>query len=127
VDDGLIQRVLRNLINNACKHAGPYAQVVLRAQPADNGVQVCVEDDGPGIPVEQRERVFERFFQGDRAGPGSGLGLAFCRLVVERHGGRIWAEDSALGGARVCLTLPTSQRATTLPAVTMEREVPLRT
>jgi two-component system sensor histidine kinase KdpD len=123
--------VLRNLINNACKHAGPSAQVFLRAMPAVEDVQVCVEDDGPGIPVEQRERVFERFYQGDHAGPGSGLGLAFCRLVVERHGGRIWVEDSVLGGARVCRTLPTSQRpvlgAVPVPAVTVASEIPLRT
>ena len=70
--------------------------------------QLCfvIEDDGPGIPTEERERIFERFVQGSGDRPGSGLGLALCKLVVEQHGGHIWAEPVESGGARVCFALP---------------------
>lgn len=72
-------------------------------------VQIMVEDDGPGVPDEDKERLFNRFTQlGSRQGRrrGTGLGLAFCRLAVEAHGGRIWVEDAPGGGARFVFTLP---------------------
>lgn len=72
-------------------------------------VQITVEDNGPGIPDEDKERLFNRFTQletrhGRRR--GTGLGLAFCRLTVEAHGGQIWIEDAPTGGARFVFTLP---------------------
>jgi two-component system sensor histidine kinase KdpD len=106
VDPRLMRRVIGNLIGNAYKHAGPSARVALRAGTAGADVLIAVEDDGNGIPETERERVFERFVQGDGAGPGSGLGLAFCKLVIERHNGRIWVEASTQGGARICFTVP---------------------
>jgi signal transduction histidine kinase len=73
-------------------------------------VQVAVVDTGPGIPPEERERIFEKFTQmPGQAGSvrGSGLGLAFCRMAVEAHGGRIWIEDGPEGkGSRFAFTLP---------------------
>lgn len=106
-DSRLILRVLRNLVGNAHKHAGPAARVVLSATGAVGGwVHLAVEDDGPGIPAAARERVFDRFYQAEGHASGSGLGLAFCKLVVERHGGRIWAEEATIRGARVCFSLP---------------------
>jgi signal transduction histidine kinase len=73
-------------------------------------VTVSVEDDGPGVPPGERERVFERFHRTDSArsrdAGGSGLGLAIAREIVEAHGGRIWIEGSPLGGARVLFELP---------------------
>ena len=107
-DGRLLQRVLRNLIGNAYKHAGPQADVVLSAQLGDGRLCFAVEDDGPGISPEERERVFARFVQGAGDRPGSGLGLAFCKLVVEQHGGQIWVESVASGGTRVCFALPVS-------------------
>ena len=85
-DARLICRVLGNLIGNAYKHAGASAQVALVAEPTVEGVLFAVDDDGPGIPEVDRERVFERFIQGHGARRGSGLGLAFCKLVVDQIG-----------------------------------------
>ena len=76
------------------------------AEAADSGVRFAVDDDGPGIPEGERERVFERFIQGSSAARGSGLGLAFCKLVIEQLGGRIWADASPLGGTRIAFELP---------------------
>ena len=74
-----------------------------------------VDDDGPGIPASERERVFDRFHRADpartrRAG-GTGLGLAIVRAIVDAHGGRVWATESPLGGARVVIELPGYRRA----------------
>jgi signal transduction histidine kinase len=84
--------------------------VVLSATVADGRATVCVDDDGPGVPPAERERIFERFHRVDsargRGSGGSGLGLAISREIVEAHGGRIWVEGSALGGARAAVELP---------------------
>jgi signal transduction histidine kinase len=84
--------------------------VVLSAAAVDGRVTVRVDDDGPGIPPAERERVFERFHRIDSArgrdSGGSGLGLAISREIVAAHGGRIWVEDSPLGGARTAFELP---------------------
>jgi signal transduction histidine kinase len=77
-------------------------------------VQLVVSDDGPGVPVEHREHIFDRFIRLDDArsrpdgenGSGSGLGLAICREIVTAHGGRIWAEPGRGGGARFVVQLP---------------------
>jgi signal transduction histidine kinase len=105
-DARLVGRVLHNLIGNAYKHGGAGARVTLVAEHAEEGVRFAVDDDGPGIPLEEREHVFGRFMQGAGAAQGSGLGLAFCKLVVEQLGGRIWATDSPQGGARLAFELP---------------------
>jgi signal transduction histidine kinase len=106
----LLARVVRNLLTNARRHAGDSGRVLLSATTTNGRVTVCVEDDGPGIPASERERIFERFHRVDSArgrdSGGSGLGLAISREIVEAHGGRIWVEDSALGGARAAFELP---------------------
>ena len=106
----LIGRVVRNLLANARRHAGERGRVLLSAGVAGERVAVAVDDDGPGIPAAERERVFERFQRvdaaRDRGAGGSGLGLAISREIVVALGGRIWAEDSPLGGARVVFELP---------------------
>jgi two-component system OmpR family sensor kinase len=106
----LLARVVRNLLANARRHAGESGRVVLSATAADGRVTICVDDDGPGIPAAERDRIFERFHRVDSArgrdSGGSGLGLAISRKIVEAHGGRIWVEDSALGGARAAFELP---------------------
>jgi two-component system OmpR family sensor kinase len=110
VDPDLLAQVVRNLLTNARRHAGADGQVALSARAGDGRLLVVVDDDGPGIPSEQRERVFDRFHRNeasrDRASGGSGLGLGIARSIVEMHGGRIWVEDSPLGGARICFDLP---------------------
>lgn len=107
VDRRLVLRVLNNLIVNAYQHGGASVRVRLAARRLGAGeVLFQIEDDGPGVPPEDRERIFERFVQGTGARSGSGLGLAFVRLAVERHGGRVWVDDSPWGGARFNVALP---------------------
>jgi two-component system, OmpR family, sensor kinase len=114
IDPDLIAQVVRNLLSNARRHAGPGGRVALSARADGAGVVVSVDDDGPGIPPQQRERVFDRFHRSepsrDRATGGSGLGLGIARSIVELHGGRIWVDDSPLGGARVSFGLPVQRQ-----------------
>jgi signal transduction histidine kinase len=97
--------VLENLVENALRHAPEGSEVQIQSRAAHGGIELRVQDAGPGVPVAQRERVFERFVQhgSDKSTRSNrGLGLAFCKLVVEAHGGRIWIEDGA-PGAVFCL------------------------
>jgi signal transduction histidine kinase len=109
-DHDVLQRVLINLLDNALKFTPSGGQVWVEAQPGAEVVRVAVIDTGPGIPLEERERIFEKFTQGQgqvETRRGSGLGLAFCRMAVEAHGGRIWVEDGPEGrGSRFVFTLP---------------------
>ena len=106
-DRRLLSRAFRNLIDNAVRHA---AGTVKIAASASDVVRVIVEDDGPGIPPEWREMIFDRFVRLDGArsrGTGStGLGLAIVKEIIERHGGSVIVEDSTLGGARFVVELP---------------------
>ena len=108
-DPEALTQVLRNLLTNARRHAGPEGRVMLGASAHGARLTIRVDDDGPGIPAAERERVFDRFHRSDaardRRSGGAGLGLAIAREIVELHGGRIWAESSPLGGARVAFEL----------------------
>jgi signal transduction histidine kinase len=103
-----VERVLVNLLANALRHTPSDGAVAVRVVPLPDEVRFAVEDTGDGLDAEARERMFERFWRGDRARTtrGAGLGLAIARGLVEAHGGRIWAEDGEDGGARICFTLP---------------------
>jgi signal transduction histidine kinase len=105
-----LTQVIRNLLANARRHAGPEGTVEISAVARGSRLTIYVDDDGPGIPEREREHVFDRFHRSesarDRASGGSGLGLAIARAIVELHGGRIWAEEAALGGARITFELP---------------------
>jgi signal transduction histidine kinase len=103
-----VERVLMNLLTNALRHTPGDGSVAVRVESLLDEVRVAVEDTGDGLDAEARERMFERFWRGDRSrtSRGAGLGLAIARGLVEAHGGRIWAEDREGGGARVCFTLP---------------------
>jgi two-component system, sensor histidine kinase and response regulator len=100
-DPELLRRVLENLVENAIRHAPEGSEVRITARTADGGIELRVQDAGPGVPAEQRDRVFERFVQagGVAMRANRGLGLAFCKLAVEAHGGRIWIEDASPGAA----------------------------
>lgn len=115
IDENLIRRVLTNLLDNALKFTPEGGRVtVMAAKEMDDFVTVRVRDTGPGIPEDYREKVFRRFSQvpglrGRRR--GSGLGLTFCRLVVEAHQGRIWIEPGEdQVGATLAFTLPITDR-----------------
>lgn len=112
-DVDLLRRILENLVDNAIRHA-PERTVVRVATSRHAGhVEIRAGDAGTGIPVAMREKIFERFVQvesGERAvtRSGRGLGLTFCKLAVEAHGGRIWVEDGN-PGAVFCVRLPNEQ------------------
>jgi len=113
-DEGKVRRVLDNLIGNAITHTPAGGRVQVGISAAEGGVRVTVADSGEGIREELRERVFDRYVQAEGACQqvGSvGLGLAFCRLAVEAHGGRIWVEPSEWGGSAFIFTLPIRQSA----------------
>lgn len=108
-DRDLIQRVLVNLIHNAMKWSPEGEAITISAMNGDDEVTISVFDNGPGVPEDQVDRIFERFYQVDasRSGnEGTGLGLAICRHIVEAHGGGIWAESNSQGsGGRFKFTL----------------------
>jgi len=111
VDDGLVVRVLTNLLANAVKHTPSGGMVRVEARKADEGadfVLVRVSDTGPGITTVDAPNVFDRFYQGGngRSRGGTGLGLAFCRLAVALHGGTIRVANPGQPGAIIDLTLP---------------------
>ncbi|MBI2910898.1 MAG: hypothetical protein HYY05_02060, partial [Chloroflexi bacterium] len=113
MDARRIQRVLFNLVQNALRHTPADGTVFVRALDAGSEVHVEVADTGEGIPAEELPRIFERFYQVDRARHrgGSGLGLSIARAIVEAHGGHIWAASAPGQGATFTFTLPKSPPA----------------
>jgi len=107
-DADLIRRVVVNLLDNALKYTPHGGLVTLSVKQSQNMLTIRVRDTGPGIPDGEQQRIFEKFRRVQRvsAPKGLGLGLAFCKLAVEAHGGRIWAENSARRGAAFNFTLP---------------------
>lgn len=111
VDLVRIEALVINLGENAVKYTPPGTPVCLRVRAEGKSLKIAVIDHGPGVPPEQRRRIFTAFAQGYRHGdrqPGSGLGLAICRGVAEAHGGAIAVQETPGGGAtfEVCLPLP---------------------
>lgn len=110
-DKRRLEQVIVNLVNNARVHGGGVAR--LRLERDGDRARLIVEDTGPGVPVEDRERIFERFSRsqtGGRVGGGVGLGLALVREHARLHGGSVWVEDTAGGGARFVVELPVVSR-----------------
>lgn len=108
VDPSRLEQVLVNLIHNAIKFTRPGGEVILSAQAKGNFVSFAVQDTGVGIPEDDLERIFERFYKADRArsGGGTGLGLSIARHIVEAHGGKIWAESTEGRGSIFYFTVP---------------------
>ncbi len=113
IDHEKIERVLLNLVDNALKYAPLDGLICVRVsqhpEDGENRIRVEVIDNGPGVPDEHKARIFDRFQQIDGSKAhrrGTGLGLTFCRLTLEAHGGKIWIEDNPEGGSIFAFTLP---------------------
>jgi two-component system heavy metal sensor histidine kinase CusS len=111
VEPRWLRRVLLNLLANALNASPPQGTVTLRSVVEDGVWRVSLDDQGPGVAAELRERIFERFFRLagsiDSGDNGSSLGLAICRSIISLHGGRIWADASpGSTGLRVVFTIP---------------------
>jgi K+-sensing histidine kinase KdpD len=115
VDATQLERVIANLIENAAKYSAAGGAIRVACTCSNAELELRVEDEGPGIPPEHLERIFEKFFRIDAAPrsetSGTGLGLAICRGIVRAHGGRIWAANQPGGGARFVVVLPLSSPA----------------
>lgn len=109
-DVTLLRALLQNIVANAIKFTsatGVVPRLEIRASEADEGWRVTVDDNGPGIPIEARERVFALMERGPSEDvPGLGIGLSTCQRIVEGHGGRIGIDDAPLGGTRIWFELP---------------------
>lgn len=109
----LLRRALFNLVENAVKYGPEGGQVRICAELDGNDMVISVADQGPTIPPELRERIFEPFFRVDTARSrelgGTGLGLALVRAIAEVHGGSVWVEEHQAGGNRFVLRLPAAQ------------------
>jgi two-component system sensor histidine kinase/response regulator len=114
-DKNLIKRVFSNLIQNAVTHSSQPVHIELSARRAGQGVLFTVTDNGPGIPPEYHEVIFRKFGQVELPRTprtrSSGLGLTFCKLVVERHGGRIWVKSAEGVGSSFYIELPSDPTA----------------
>ncbi len=108
IDEDMIRRVITNLLENAVKYSSAGSKISIGASHEKNTILMWVQDTGPGIPQSEREHVFDKYtrLHGSGAAKGHGLGLAFCKLAIEAHGGQIWVEDGPLTGACFKFTLP---------------------
>ncbi len=117
VDGDMIRRVIINLLENAVKYTPVGCNITLGVAELEGGLEFWVEDDGPGIEPEQRDAIFNKYARLQKGGIGIGLGLAFCRLAVEGHGGRIWVESEVGKGSRFTFVLPVDETETAGEAI----------
>jgi len=117
----LIQQVLVNLLDNAVKYSPASSPIEITAQRCEDSIMISVADHGPGIPMEHRDLIFQKFF---RDAPettfGAGLGLAICAGIIEAHGGKIWVEDTPGGGSLFRFTLPIDDEMPTIDPELLE-------
>jgi two-component system, NtrC family, sensor histidine kinase KinB len=108
VDQDMIRRVVTNLLENASKYSPPGCDIGVGSHRQGDFVSIWVQDHGRGIPASEHDRIFEKFtrLKTDNGPKGLGLGLAYCRLAVQAHGGRIWVESELEVGSRFVFTLP---------------------
>ncbi len=111
-DNDLLRRLLENLIDNAVRYTSAGGKITVSAFEEGGEIALVVADEGPGVPADQRERIFEKYAQLDRTEDraqqrfGRGIGLAFVKLAVQSHGGRIWVDDNRPSGARFQARFP---------------------
>ncbi len=115
-DEARVLQVVSNLLDNAARYSPDREAIELSARPTPSGIELAVSDHGPGIPPEERHRVFERFYRSDHArssdGAGSGLGLSIARSIVELHQGSIEIQANEPAGCRVVVSLPNQPEVT---------------
>jgi PAS domain S-box-containing protein len=117
IDQAQIERVVSNLVENAAKYSPEGTRISVSAEEIPGWICVCVADQGYGIPADQLARVFEKFVRlkvpAGRPIPGTGLGLPLCKVIIEGHGGRLWAESALGQGSRFYFTLPVADLSET--------------
>ncbi len=122
-DASILRRVFDNLIANAVEHSPSGAQVTVGLANREEGVELSVADQGSGVPEAYREKIFEKYARLELREVGivgnRGLGLTFCRMAVEAHGGTIWVEAAPSGGALFRVLLPASDRTSDRSSVVM--------
>jgi CheY-like chemotaxis protein len=126
MDPTAIAQVITNLVVNAAQAAKEGGRVSLTGRTASNGIEIVVEDNGPGIAPDDIARLFEPFFTTKPPGAGTGLGLAVSRGIVEVHQGTLMAENIARGGARFTLNLPAPEAGAAVIAHATAQAAPAR-
>ena len=113
VDPGRMTQVLTNILDNALRHTPEHRRIVLGGKRSGSMVELSVQDSGPGLQIEDIDRIFERFYRSDasrqRTEGGSGLGLAIARSIVQAHGGQVSAESEPGSGLKIVIRLPQKQ------------------
>jgi len=115
VDPRLMGQAIANVINNAARHAGDGVSILVSVQDSDEDVTIAVVDDGRGMTPEEKERLFIPFDTGGSLRPGTGLGMMLTQKILRLHGGTILVDTIASKGTTFYLTIPRSQRSTTVP------------
>jgi two-component system clock-associated histidine kinase SasA len=112
VDEDMARRVLINLMENSVKFTPPDGKLEAGASDEGDWVHMWVKDNGPGIPIAEQDRIFDKFtrLRGGTKSSGLGIGLAFCRLAVVGHGGRIWVESEPGVGSAFHFTFPVATK-----------------
>jgi two-component system sensor histidine kinase KdpD len=118
-DTLLMEQVLSNLMENALRHTPNGTPVEITVTPQKSAVMIEIADRGPGIPALEEEAIFTKFTRSTNTRMGAGIGLSICRAIVEAHGGRIWAENRAGGGAAFKFVIPVEG---TPPSMIPEKE-----
>ena len=110
IDPGRMTQVLTNILDNALRHTPEGGQIELAAKEVQDGVEISIQDSGPGVKGEDVNRIFNRFYRTDgsryREDGGSGLGLAIAKSIVEMHKGQIWAESKPGQGLKIAIRFP---------------------
>jgi len=116
VDPGRMTQVITNILDNATRHTPEDGKIILSAKQMGDQVELAIQDSGPGLPPEDLNRIFERFYRADssrqREDGGSGLGLAIARSIVQAHGGQLSAESDAGKGLKIKILLPSHNTRT---------------
>ncbi|MBI5875051.1 MAG: ATP-binding protein [Deltaproteobacteria bacterium] len=117
-DRYMLMRVMGNLLGNAIKFTPPDGEITVSGGIEDRMIKIMVSDTGPGIPKQFHEFIFDKYWQAETGSrnerKGVGLGLAFCKMVVEAHGGRIWVESEQGEGSRFIFSIPVNRETLTI-------------